>query len=329
MTVLFCQAYIHVVNTSDVHLSKWTNICIHSFFHQCLLYDDQLPFSVTNKVVFLLASNHFRKCFSINAGVWLHMENKFSEKYFQLIVCFNGFDLEMVWSENFHFKPFLDSCAKTDTEREKERERNKREPSPQTELQSDDPHSTSLVDRSTAPIAPFSSTLTPLDLASAARSLLRIRRAILPLDRTKSPLSLPSSLSLTGFDEFFFSVLFLLCFCIDRIWWIFFGFCFFCISVLTRFDECFSWVLFLLCFCIEEWYYIFVWQLRKYEKMWATSRKCIFYDIFKNITKHQKIFFKTFFEMQPNTWKYFPFLKIAFPENIYFPENILHEPNTA
>ena len=33
--------------------------------------------------------------------------------------------------------------------------------------------------------------------------------------------------------------------------------------------------------------------------------------------------------MQPNTWKYFPFPKIAFSENIYFPENILNEPNTA
>ena len=33
--------------------------------------------------------------------------------------------------------------------------------------------------------------------------------------------------------------------------------------------------------------------------------------------------------MQPNTWKYFPFSKIAFSENIYFLENILHEPNTA
>ena len=33
--------------------------------------------------------------------------------------------------------------------------------------------------------------------------------------------------------------------------------------------------------------------------------------------------------MQQNTEKYFPFLKIAFPKNIYFPENILHEPNTA
>ena len=33
--------------------------------------------------------------------------------------------------------------------------------------------------------------------------------------------------------------------------------------------------------------------------------------------------------MQLNTWKYFLFPKIAFPKNIYFPENILHEPNTA
>ena len=34
------------------------------------------------KAVFVLASNHFQKCFSINVGVWLRMENKFSEKYF-------------------------------------------------------------------------------------------------------------------------------------------------------------------------------------------------------------------------------------------------------
>ena len=68
--------------------------------------------------MFVLASNHFRKCFSINAGVWLHMENKFSGKYFQLTVCFNGFDSEMVWSENFHFKSFPNSCAKRERERE-------------------------------------------------------------------------------------------------------------------------------------------------------------------------------------------------------------------
>ena len=75
------------------------------------------------KVVFVLASNRFRKCFSVNAGVWLRMENKFSGNYFQLTGCFEGFDPEMVWSENFHFKPFPDSRAKTERERERERER--------------------------------------------------------------------------------------------------------------------------------------------------------------------------------------------------------------
>ena len=58
------------------------------------------------------------------------------------------------------------------------------------------------------------STPTPLDLASATRSLLRLRCAISPLDRTQSPLSLPSSLNLTGFDDFFFWVLFLLWVCL-------------------------------------------------------------------------------------------------------------------
>ena len=79
----------------------------------------------------------------------------------------------------------------------------------------------------------------------------------------------------------------------------------------------------------NEWHYVFVWYLRKCEKMWATSKKCVFYGIFKNTTKHQKIFSEIFFEMQPNTWKHFLFRKIAFPENIYFSEMLLHEPNAA
>ena len=70
-------------------------------------------------------------------------------------------------------------------------------------------------------------------------------------------------------------------------------------------------------------------NVRKCEKMWATSKKCVFYGIFKNTTKHQKIFSENFFEMQPNTWKHFLFRKIAFPENIYFLEMLLHEPNAA
>ena len=82
----------------------------------------------------------------------------------------------------------------------------------------------------------------------------------------------------------------------------------------AEYDEFFCWVVFLLCLSIEKWYYIFVWKLRKSEKMWATSKKCVFYSIFKNTTKHQKIFFKVFFEMQPNTWKYFHFLKIFYTE---------------
>ena len=69
--------------------------------------------------MFVLASNHFRKCFSVNAGVWLRMENKFSKKYFQLTVCFNGFDPEIGFSQNFHFKSFSDSHAKRERERER------------------------------------------------------------------------------------------------------------------------------------------------------------------------------------------------------------------
>ena len=50
-------------------------------------------------VVFVLASNHFWKCFSINAGVWLCMENKFSKNYFQKL-----FSVDRVfwrlWPEN-------------------------------------------------------------------------------------------------------------------------------------------------------------------------------------------------------------------------------------
>ena len=38
-------------------------------------------------------------------------------------------------------------------------------------------------------------------------------------------------------------------------------------------------------------------------------------------SKHQKIFFGKFFEMQPNTWKHFPFRKIAFPKNGIFSGN--------
>ena len=90
---------------------------------------------------------------------------------------------------------------------------------------------------------------------------------------------------------------------------------------LSGFDDFFSG----FCLCFEEWICIRL----VIKKMWATSRKCVFYGIFKNTTKHQKIFSETFFEMQPNTWKYFLFRKIAFSKNIYFSEILLHEPNAT
>ena len=99
------------------------------------------------------------------------------------------------------------------------------------------------------------STPMPLDLASATRSHLRLHRAISPLDRTQSPLSLPSPLNLTGFDEFF------------------------------------SWVLFLLCFCIEEWYYIFVWQLRKCEQQVEN----VFSMVFSRTQPNTKKYFSKYF----------------------------------
>ena len=86
-----------------------------------------------------------------------------------------------------------------------------------------------------------------------------------PLDQTQSPLSLPSSLNLTIFDEFFLLGL------------VYFLFIY--------------WEM-ILCTCLEA---------EKCEKLWATSIQCVFYSIFKNITKHKKIFFKVFFKMPPNT----------------------------
>ena len=96
------------INERQCHIIFWTfySVLINAFF-----------FFISIKAVFVLASNHFRKCFSVNAGVWLRMENKFFRKYFQLTMCFSWFDPEMVWSENFHFKPFPDSCAKRERDR--------------------------------------------------------------------------------------------------------------------------------------------------------------------------------------------------------------------
>ena len=70
--------------------------------------------------MFVLASNHFRKYFSVNAGVWLRMENKFSGNAFQLTVCWGV--------KSFPFLFYLQiSFFGKQREREREREREKRE----------------------------------------------------------------------------------------------------------------------------------------------------------------------------------------------------------
>ena len=170
--------------------------------------------------MFVLASNHFQKCFSVNVGVWLRMKNKFSRNAFQLIVCFSWFDPEMVWSENFHFKLFPNSCAK--------RERDRTQIMPQT--QSPEPFDFAPFDfdfeshpdctlrlrrRTQSPelrvlglwlrIAPRSHPST-LPANPELRSRLRLRR-----DRTETaPTALRSQLrngwvlmNLTGFNDFF------------------------------------------------------------------------------------------------------------------------------
>ena len=68
--------------------------------------------------MFVLVSNHFWKCFSVNAGVWLRMENKFFGKYFQLTLCFSWFDPEIGFSQNF-----ISNYFRTHAQRERERER--------------------------------------------------------------------------------------------------------------------------------------------------------------------------------------------------------------
>ena len=143
-----------------------------------------------------------------------------------------------------------------------------------------------------------------------SQSCLRADRDLAKHRADRSPSSNPVASLSSFFSQF------------DRIWWFFFWVLFVFLywemndiiylfgnrENVTRFDDFF---LGFICVSVlrNEWYYIFVWQPRKCEKIWATSRKCVFYGIFKNTTKHQKIFFETFFEMQPNTWKHFPFRK--------------------
>ena len=174
------------------------------------------------------------------------MKNKFSGKYFQLTVCFSWFDLEMVWSENFHFKSFLDSRVKTKRERERERERKisclrlrlcidhiEITPSTSHQLHRD---RTPGSNRDGTDCTPWSHRNSTDRTPGSHRSLS------FPIWCRRPPL--------TGFDEFFLV-----------------GFCF-CVYLLRNCIIC----------LFGSW--------ENVRKMWGTSRKCVFYIIFSNTTKH-------------------------------------------
>ena len=70
------------------------------------------------KAVFVLGENHFRKYFSLNAGVWLVRKIEFFINQFHLTVKKYALTAEIHFRSYFHFKWF--------PERERERERKKR-----------------------------------------------------------------------------------------------------------------------------------------------------------------------------------------------------------
>ena len=136
--------------------------------------------------MFVLAINHFQKCFFINAGVWLCMENGFSEKEFQLTVklrplTWKIFSAKILPSNNFrrHAKRERErerTHTRKHRERERERERETQIANPENprsshhrqDHQTRDRWTQKTQDRCTAsctePIAPASRTVTDLIL---------------------------------------------------------------------------------------------------------------------------------------------------------------------
>ena len=98
--------------------------------------------------MFVLGENHFRKCFSGNAGVWLVRKIEFSGNWFPLT------EKKRLWLWKWIFVPIFTS-NEFQRERERERERGRSmhalAPFARTELQSAPFASTSAIDRDLAP----------------------------------------------------------------------------------------------------------------------------------------------------------------------------------
>ena len=72
--------------------------------------------------MFVLASNHFRRCFTVNVGVWLRMKNSFSRKYFQLTVKIMALTWKIFYTSILPSNHFRTSDTQREREREKESE---------------------------------------------------------------------------------------------------------------------------------------------------------------------------------------------------------------
>ena len=72
------------------------------------------------KAVFVLTSNHFRKCFSVNTGVWLHKENIFSGNYLKLTRKMSLWPRKWFEAQIFTSNHFWVRRAKREGERERE-----------------------------------------------------------------------------------------------------------------------------------------------------------------------------------------------------------------
>ena len=255
------------------------------------------------KAMFVLGENHFRKYFSVNVGVWLYMENSIFGNVFQLTVCWDVkwfpflFYLQISFSGKQR-ESWVRVRSRPRAEREREEEERGREHTPPAreiaprERSNPEPRALRLRLR-IAPfdfavrlqIAPRSHPLTSSANPEPFDFVVRLRLRIAPrLHPSTSPAN-PEPRSrlrlcrdrtpglhrdgtdrtdhteiaiekLLGFDEF------------DWIWpdlmnffWL--GF----VSVFIYWEM-------VLYICLEA------------KKMWGTRRKCVFYIIFSNTTKH-------------------------------------------
>ena len=138
----------------------------HSITFDDIIYSVDMPqvTQVINISAFVSSVKRIRKIFSINKGVWFGRKTKSNGKSFSLTVKYEDLKCKIDYTSILPSNHFR--------KRKEKKNQTKREREPPTVKEREAGH-------------------------------LNLRLTLPPLDRTQSPLSLPSSLNLTGFDEFF------------------------------------------------------------------------------------------------------------------------------